>query len=230
MKKNRRERDIVLSLETSVQGGSISLLENEKEIDFWQGSGNISKSEDILDELSRLLKKNTIEKVQIKQIVISRGPGSFTGTRIGLAIALGLKKTLNCDICGVSVLEAMALKSDWNKNIIAAVPIGAKICMQEFRIWQKEELVRQKEEIKKVTMPTLMMFESFIQLLDNGSDSRVILYGKLYKDVLEEVQTENQITERLLCSTENLAYLIGMKAKGLCNSNDLQPIYVREMS
>jgi len=222
MKKNERLKNIVLSIETSVQGGSISILENEKEVDFWQGSGSISKSEDILEEISRLLKKNTIEKNQIKQIVISRGPGSFTGTRIGLAIALGLKKSLNCDICGVSVLEAMTLKSNWNKNIITAIPIGANICIQKFKIGQRGEL-------NKVTMPCLMSFESFIQQLEDDSVSRVVLYEKLHKDVLAKVQAENQIAERLLCNYENLSYLIGMTAKELGTSDNLQPIYVREM-
>jgi tRNA threonylcarbamoyl adenosine modification protein YeaZ len=197
-------------------------LENEKELGFWQGNGNSLKSEDILQELLILLEKNTIEKSQIRQIVVSRGPGSFTGTRIGLAIAHGLKKSLDCDIGGVSVLEALALSANWNKTIIAAIPIGLKVCLQGFEIGQRKKA-------NKVTVPFLVSFESFIQLLEDDLELRAVLYGKLYTDIVASIQTENQIIKRLLRWNENLAYLIGLTAKKLNASDNIEPIYIRDM-
>ena len=226
MKKNERVNNIILSIETSVQGGCISLLENNKEIDSWQGMGSISKSDNILDELSSLLTKNKIEKNQIGRIVISRGPGSFTGMRIGLAIVLGLKKSLNCDICGVSVLEAMALKSeniDWNKNIIAAIPIGTMVCIQKIKIGQKRKL-------NKATIPYLVSIEKFIEQLEDDLESNFVLHERLYKALLVNVQTGNQIVERITSSGENLAYLVGLLGKESCVSDDLQPIYIKTVT
>ncbi|MBA3284311.1 MAG: tRNA (adenosine(37)-N6)-threonylcarbamoyltransferase complex dimerization subunit type 1 TsaB [Nitrosopumilus sp.] len=226
MKKNERVNNIILSIETSVQGGCISLLENNKELDSWQGMGSISKSDNILDELSSLLTKNKIEKNQIGRIVISRGPGSFTGMRIGLAIVLGLKKSLNCDICGVSVLEAMALKSeniDWNKNIIAAIPIGTMVCIQKIKIGQKRKL-------NKATIPYLVSIEKFIEQLEDDLESNFVLHERLYKALLVNVQTGNQIVERITSSGENLAYLVGLLGKESCVSDDLQPIYIKTVT
>jgi len=226
MKKNERVNDIILSIETSVQGGCISLLENNKELDSWQGMGSISKSDNILDELSSLLTKNKIEKNQIGRIVISRGPGSFTGMRIGLAIVLGLKKSLNCDICGVSVLEAMALKSeniDWNKNIIAAIPIGTMVCIQKIKIGQKRKL-------NKATIPYLVSIEKFVEQLEDDLESNFVLHERLYKALLVNVQTGNQIVERITSSGENLAYLVGLLGKESCVSDDLQPIYIKTVT
>lgn len=223
MKKNEKVKNIVLAIETSVQGGSISLIENEEELDFWHGSGNISKSEDILDELLKLLTKNKVEKNQIGQIVISRGPGSFTGTRIGLAIGLGLKKSLNCEIYGVSVLEAMALRtaqSISNKRIIAAIPLGTKVCVQEFKIGQKREL-------KTVVMPYLESFEKFIKQIQDDLESGFGLQEKLYNDVLANIEVDNQIIKRIINSGENLAYLIGLLQEERFISNNLQPIYIK---
>jgi len=226
MKKNERVNNIILSIETSVQGGCISLLENNKELDSWQGMGSISKSDNILDELSSLLTKNKIEKNQIGRIVISRGPGSFTGMRIGLAIVLGLKKSLNCDICGVSVLEAMALKSeniDWNKNIIAAIPIGTMVCIQKIKIGQKRKL-------NKATIPYLVSIEKFIEQLEDDLESNFVLHERLYKALLVNVQKGNQIVERITSSGENLAYLVGLLGKESCVSDDLQPIYIKTVT
>lgn len=226
MKKNERVNNIILSIETSVQGGCISLLENNKELDSWQGMGSISKLDNILDELSSLLTKNKIEKNQIGRIVISRGPGSFTGMRIGLAIVLGLKKSLNCDICGVSVLEAMALKSeniDWNKNIIAAIPIGRMVCIQKIKIGQKRKL-------NKATIPYLVSIEKFIEQLEDDLESNFVLHERLYKALLVNVQKGNQIVERITSSGENLAYLVGLLGKESCVSDDLQPIYIKTVT
>jgi tRNA threonylcarbamoyl adenosine modification protein YeaZ len=226
MKKNERVNDIILSIETSVQGGCISLLKNNKELDSWQGRGSISKSDNILDELSSLLTKNKIEKNQIGRIVISRGPGSFTGMRMGLAIVLGLKKSLNCDICGVSVLEAMALKSeniDWNKSIIAAIPIGTMVCIQKIKIGQKRKL-------NKATIPYLVSIEKFIEQLEDDLESNFVLHERLYKALLVNVQAGNQVVERITSSGENLAYLVGLLGKEGCVSDDLQPIYIKTVT
>lgn len=219
MRKNKKEKNILLAIETSVEGGSISLLANGQEVGGWQGIGSISKAADILVELSSLLKKNIVEKKQISQIVISRGPGSFTGTRIGLAMATGLKKSLDCDICGVSVLEAMAEQSGWQNDVIAAVSVGTKIGMQKFRIGQKREL-------NKFEPPRLLTFELFIKKLEDDLESTFVLHRKLYKVVLDRFQTKNKLLKRIIDSGDNLAYLIGQKGKTRVASDNLQPIYL----
>ena len=222
MSKNENGKNIVLAIETSVPGGSISLLEKGREVDFWQGSGSISKSEDILDEISKLLKKNGVKKRHIEQIVVSRGPGSFTGTRIGLAIGLGLKKSLGCDICGVSVLEAMAFQSEGKNSIITALPIGIKqVCFQRFRVGQKNEL-------REITMPYLVSFEAFMKDLGAETKASFVLYGKLYKIVLENIQRQEQILKRMVNSGENLAYFLGLQAIEQHASDNVQPIYIQE--
>lgn len=222
MKELERKKEIVLSLETSVQGGSISLLKNGRVIDSWQGKGSVSKSEDILDELSKILKTNAIEKEQIKQIVVSTGPGSFTGTRIGLSIAYGLKKSLNCEICGISVLKAMALQADGAKKIIAAVRIGSRVCVQEFRTDQKPQVVESAP-------PRLLEIESFVKLLNEVSGTEFVLNGELYSIVLEEVKEIAKIKESFVWISENLACLIGKSAGNLCDTDIVQPVYVREI-
>ena len=91
------DKDLTLSIETAVQGGSISLLQGKTELHNWIGSREVSKSEDVLQEIKNILKRNEIEKEELKKIVVSRGPGSHTGVRIGMAVGIGLRKALNCN-------------------------------------------------------------------------------------------------------------------------------------
>ena len=222
MKEVDSDGEIVLALETSVKGGSLSLSKNGREIDFWQGAGNLTKSEDVLDAISKILKSNSIDKAQIKTIVVSRGPGSFTGTRIGLAIARGLSKSLGCEIVGVSVLKAMALQTGRAEKIITGIGIGLKVCLQQFHIVGNSALEEDSD-------PYLLSLEEFIKLLVEVSDAKIILNGELFEMVVKEIKAKQDTLEKLIWNKENLAFLITRAARKLSNRQELEPIYIREL-
>lgn len=128
------EKTITLSLETAIGGGSISILEEGTEVDSWVGESRAFGSENVLAQIESLLRKNRISKNQIGLIAFSKGPGSFTGLRIGLALTKGFQKSLRCDVKCVSVLEAMTFTSEPSKNMLTAIPFGNKqICHQFFK-------------------------------------------------------------------------------------------------
>jgi tRNA threonylcarbamoyl adenosine modification protein YeaZ len=124
---------IILSIESAVAGGSISLLRDGSEIANWIGSTNVSKAEDLLANIVAMLVENGISRNEIDMIAVSAGPGSFTGIRIGLATVLGLKAGLGIAMSSQSALKAMAFVSSNNKPIAAAVPVGRNaVCVQSF--------------------------------------------------------------------------------------------------
>lgn len=211
----------ILAIETAVSGGSISLLEKGKEIEFWEGNGNVSKSEDVLVAISGLLNKKKIEKNQVEQIVVSRGPGSFTGIRIGLAIGLGLQKSLGCKIGGVSVLEALAFQVEGNGQIITAIPVGSK----QF-YFQKFEIGHEKKTIK-LDLPKIMPIESFNRVLSGELKASFILHKKLYNHILDNFRNEFDFEKRVKCREENLSYLLARNFNDANASDNVKPIYVQ---
>ncbi len=226
MKKNISSRNFILSIETSVQGGSISILENERELLSWHGSSSISRSEDLLDEISLLLERGKINKNLIKRIVISTGPGSFTGTRIGLSTAFGLSRSLGCEIIGASIMEAMALQfGPANKIVVVAIPVGnEKVCVQNFMIGSRREVIQK-------TMPQLRSFESFLKLITDNNKTSIILFGKNFKEILNNEYFAHRVTNNILYCDENLAYLLARQIKFTeVSDNNLQAIYVKDIS
>lgn len=63
-----------------------------------------------------LLKEHNCEPENLSCVVVGRGPGSFTGVRIGLATAKGIASALPCPLQGVSTLDAMAYKA-WQAGV-----------------------------------------------------------------------------------------------------------------
>ena len=58
------------------------------------------KSQNTLIIIDKLLKKNGLKPTEIEEIEVNTGPGSFTGTRVGVAIANALGFGLEVKVNG----------------------------------------------------------------------------------------------------------------------------------
>ena len=101
-------------LYTAVVENEELLCEIKKEYKKDLSSVALKNISDMLDSIN--LKINDIDK-----IMVVNGPGSFTGIRIGVTIAKTLAYILNKDIITVSSLEAMALSSKKNTQVVPII-------------------------------------------------------------------------------------------------------------
>jgi len=62
----------------------------------------------LLDDIHALLEGAGVSKSSLDALVVGTGPGSFTSTRIGVAVARGLGLALDIPGAGVSTLAALA--------------------------------------------------------------------------------------------------------------------------
>lgn len=115
---------MILSIETSIKNGSLALLRENGEIDEWSGSGEVSRSVDLIVRIGELLRRNRADKKEIQKILVSRGPGSFTGLRVGISTAKGLSLALGCAVGGISILRAMAEPHKNKKRVLSLVSAG----------------------------------------------------------------------------------------------------------
>ncbi len=198
----------ILAIESAVQGGSISLLKGDTEIDFRVGDAGISRAEDILAGIEEILKTNNIERSELDLIAVSTGPGSYTGIRIGIATAIGLKNALNINAAGVPVLTAMAVNLAPAGNVVAAVPIGKRdVC---WRLPPGDLMTGTDND--------------FLELTRRDNENVFIVHPALMDRLTNEAAGED-ISDRLRESGQNLAYLIGWAATRSGGLNDLKPIF-----
>ena len=166
---------ITLALESAIGGGSISLLCDGVEIANRVGATSVSRAEDLLANIDELLTENNISKNDIGLIAVSAGPGSFTGIRIGLATALGLKAGLGIEMASESALKAMAYGHDAAEKLTAALPVGRNaICVQSFQ-------VSTEREVETIDEPHAVTEGELTQLIANQAETTFLVHSTLFE-------------------------------------------------
>ena len=122
-----------------------------------------------LDFLFSSLKADTRA---LEGIIVAKGPGSFTGLRVGMSLAKGLSHALDIPIVAVSSLEALASQVPFSDFTIGPILDSRRgeVFAAQFT-WREgfDELVRQKEDIwlkledlpSFFRMPTLIIGNDF---------------------------------------------------------------------
>lgn len=103
----------ILALDTSSRRGSVALLEGSTAADaqlrsYQRHDVENEHAERLLGLLDQALLDAAWSKADIEKIVVGVGPGSFTGVRIGIAVAQGLMLGLGVPGVGVGSMAAVA--------------------------------------------------------------------------------------------------------------------------
>ena len=97
-----------LAIDTSSNIASIALsCEGEVLAELsWRTAQN--HSVELMPNLAHLLRQAQVVPNSLEAIIVAKGPGSFSGLRVGVSVAKGLAFSLNIPLLGVGTLEAEA--------------------------------------------------------------------------------------------------------------------------
>ncbi len=111
----------ILALESSAKAASCAVLEDGILIAQYFQSSGLTHSRTLMPMVEDMLKNLEINLDDIDLIAVAKGPGSFTGIRIGVAAVKGMAWASGKPVCGVSTLEAMASQVMWWHGVICPV-------------------------------------------------------------------------------------------------------------
>jgi len=94
---------LVLAFDTATDVATAALLDGADVL-----GERVTTARALLAAVDKLLVEAQVEPEALERLVVGTGPGSFTSTRIGLAVARGLGLALGIPAAGVSTLDALA--------------------------------------------------------------------------------------------------------------------------
>jgi len=112
----------ILNIETATTNCSVSLSKDGETLVLKEDNDkNYSHAEKLHLFIDAILKEANINSNNLDAIAISKGPGSYTGLRIGVSAAKGLCFALDKPLISVPTLEALAHQVKANNGVIVAM-------------------------------------------------------------------------------------------------------------
>ena len=110
---------VILCLETSTTNCSVSISVDGKTIEIQEDNNNkYSHAEKLHLFIDEVLTKSGILKSSLQAIAVSKGPGSYTGLRIGVSAAKGLCFALGIPLISIPTLEALSCQVIIDNGVI----------------------------------------------------------------------------------------------------------------
>lgn len=113
---------LILNIETATTNCSVSLSRNGKTMVLKEDyNDNYSHAERLHVYIDAVLKEANVKPEALSAIAVSKGPGSYTGLRIGVSAVKGLCFALNKPLLAISTLEALAHQVEAKNGVIVSM-------------------------------------------------------------------------------------------------------------
>lgn len=111
----------ILSIDTSNYVLGVALVDETKVIGEFVTNLKKNHSVRAMPAIQQLMRDCDVNVDQLSKVVVAKGPGSYTGVRIGVTIAKTLAWSKNIPLVGVSSLEALAANGQYFNGYICPI-------------------------------------------------------------------------------------------------------------
>ena len=212
----------ILNIETSTTNCSVSLFKDSDLVSFKQEDDqNYSHSKRLHLFINDVLQDSKVSPKDLSAISVSKGPGSYTGLRIGVSSAKGLCFALGIPLISVDTLDAFANQIESRDGFI--VPLIDARRMEVYSSVYDKNFTKIRE-----TRAEILTKDSFQEYLKT---SNVYFLGNANEKTKSIIDNPNAffVDNKLPSSIE-----IGMLASQKFMSNDFEnaanfePFYLKE--
>ena len=211
----------ILNIETSTTNCSVSLFNDLELIDcIEENTQDYSHSKSLHVFIDSVLKNSKLKPKDLSAISVSKGPGSYTGLRIGVASAKGLCFALDIPLISIETLKILS-ENISNKGIV--IP-----CLDARRMEVYSAVFNNKNERIRNTRAEILNEDSFNKYL---SVDEVYFIGNANKKIKEIIAHKNaRFIDDVLPSSRQMGALSFNKFKNnqFEDLNNFEPLYLKD--
>ena len=198
----------VLAIDTSNKTLSVAIVKDEGTIVEQTVPDTLQHSVKLMPAIQEVLQESQVSMQELTGVIVAKGPGSYTGLRIGVTVAKTLAKTLRIPLKAVSSLQVIAT------NVVEAVPEGAYVV--PFFDARRENIFTGLYQVKQ-QFPQLIAPERHISWVDWLEELAIYEAPLYFVGQLTDAQKEfvmKQLGEKAVFTTEHDAVVhAGLFAK-----------------
>ncbi len=214
----------VLSIETSTTVCSAALFNDKNLLILKEEDGAYSHAEKLAVFIEEIFNESQISSAELSAVAVSKGPGSYTGLRIGVSLAKGMCFALNIPLISIDTLQSMAwaAKQKLDEPGLLSPMIDARRMEVYTALFDID-----MHPLNKVD--SIIIDETF--LMDRVKEGVVFLFGNGVEKTLPILTHENFVyLNNILPSASNLGVLAFDKyVKGeFVDVAYFEPFYLKE--
>jgi len=155
----------ILNIETATKNCSVSISKSGKSIALEElNSGGYSHAEKLHVFIEKLMKEQNLEFKDLGAVAVGKGPGSYTGLRIGVSAAKGICFALDIPLISIETLRILATSISVTEGVIVPMLDARRLEVYSAVFNTEYEQIRATEA----------------QIIDENSFSEYLEKGKVY--------------------------------------------------
>ncbi|REL35189.1 tRNA (adenosine(37)-N6)-threonylcarbamoyltransferase complex dimerization subunit type 1 TsaB [Thalassotalea euphylliae] len=217
----------LLAIDASTEACSVAILKDDQVFSDFELCPQ-SHSVVLLPMVDKLLAKAGAKLTDFDALVYGRGPGSFTGVRIGIGVAQGLAFAADLPTIGISTMQAMAQQAyEQEGKDTVSVAIDARMAEVYCSNWQ----VNEQGLMALVGEERVLPPEQFAQSLEQGEYKYGAGTGwQAYQEAFQSICAN---LEKISVMYPNAQYMLALAKQEFITGKALpaehaQPVYVRD--
>ena len=218
---------IVLSIDSSSKVATVAILKDDVLLGEYILNDKREHSVILMPLIENLLKECNLSIDDIDGYVVSKGPGSFTGLRIGMATIKGMSFGNNKPYISISSLDALAYNLISFNGIIC--PIMDALRENVYTALYKNN----NDSLEKIMDYTALDIDELVNLLKDKNEEVIFVGDGLYKHkkyICDNFPKAHFAPVHLnIIRASSLGELgLNLLKNGICDDSNSAPIYLKK--
>lgn len=161
----------ILNIETATKNCSVSVSKDGKTIALHElNDGKYSHAEKLHEFIKTVIDESNIDFKDLSAVAVSKGPGSYTGLRIGVSAAKGICFSLDIPLIATNTLQALAMSITNTDGIKIALLDARRMEVYSAVFSNKNKRIRETEaEVISETSFNEYLIDKKVYFLGDGA-------------------------------------------------------------